>query len=49
MPQLVPPHGSDSVKPLLLPASERTAERKRAEKLIGAALKRVHAVAESRP
>lgn len=33
MPQLVPPHGSDSVKPLLLPASERTAERKRAEKL----------------
>src|ERR1700686_5478983 len=33
MPQLVPPHGSDSVKPLLLPEAERAEERKRAEKL----------------
>jgi sulfate adenylyltransferase len=33
MPQLVPPHGSESVKPLLLPETERAAERKRAEKL----------------
>src|SRR6185312_9744464 len=33
MPQLVAPHGADSVKPLLLPTSERGAERKRAEKL----------------
>jgi len=33
MSQLVPPHGSQSVKPLLLPESERAAERKRAEKL----------------
>jgi sulfate adenylyltransferase len=33
MPQLVPPHGSQSVKPLLLPETERAAERRRAEKL----------------
>jgi sulfate adenylyltransferase len=33
MPQLVPPHGSDSVKPLLMPEAERAEERKRAEKL----------------
>src|SRR5262245_33156587 len=33
MPQLVPPHGSESVKPLLLPEAERADERKRAEKL----------------
>ena len=33
MPQLVPPHGSPSVKPLLLPETERADERKRAEKL----------------
>ena len=33
MPQLVPPHGSETVKPLLLPETERTEERKRAEKL----------------
>jgi sulfate adenylyltransferase len=33
MSQLVSPHGSESVKPLLLPATERAAERKRAEKL----------------
>jgi sulfate adenylyltransferase len=33
MPQLVPPHGSESVKPLLLPEVERVAERKRADKL----------------
>lgn len=33
MPQLVPPHGSQSVKPLLLPETERAAERKHAEKL----------------
>jgi sulfate adenylyltransferase len=33
MPQLVPPHGSDTVKPLLLPETERTEERKRAERL----------------
>jgi len=33
MPQLVPPHGSQSVKPLLLPENERAEERKRAEKL----------------
>jgi len=33
MPQLVPPHGSESVKPLLLPETERAAERKRATKL----------------
>jgi len=33
MSQLVPPHGSASVKPLLLPETERAAERKRAEKL----------------
>jgi sulfate adenylyltransferase len=33
MPKLVPPHGSDSVKPLLLPESERAAESQRAEKL----------------
>lgn len=33
MPQLVPPHGAQSVKPLLLPESERAVERKRAEKL----------------
>jgi sulfate adenylyltransferase len=33
MPQLVPPHGSDTVKPLLLPETERAEEHKRAEKL----------------
>jgi sulfate adenylyltransferase len=33
MPQLVPPHHSDQVKPLLLPETERVEERKRAEKL----------------
>src|SRR5215468_9302843 len=33
MSTLVPPHGSDSVKPLLLPETERDPERKRAEKL----------------
>ena len=33
MPQLVTPHGSDSVKPLLLPESERSEETRRAEKL----------------
>ena len=33
MSQLVPPHGSESVKPLLLPETERPEERKRAEKL----------------
>jgi sulfate adenylyltransferase len=33
MPQLVPPHGSDTVRPLLLPAAERGEGRKRAEKL----------------
>ncbi len=33
MPQLVSPHGSKSVKPLLLPEAERAAERLRAEKL----------------
>jgi sulfate adenylyltransferase len=33
MPQLVPPHNSEQVKPLLLPEAERAEERKRAEKL----------------
>ncbi len=33
MPQLVPPHGSQTVKPLLLPETERAEECKRAEKL----------------
>ena len=33
MSQLVSPHGSASVKPLLLPETERATERKRAEKL----------------
>jgi sulfate adenylyltransferase len=33
MPQLVPPHGSDSLRPLLLPETERAAERMRAAKL----------------
>ncbi|MHA1547389.1 MAG: sulfate adenylyltransferase, partial [Alphaproteobacteria bacterium] len=33
MPQLVPPHASPTVKPLLLPASERADEMKRAEQL----------------
>ena len=33
MVQLVPPHFSDQVKPLLLPESERAEERKRAERL----------------
>src|SRR5262252_1329972 len=33
MPQLVPPHGSDAVKVLLLPKDERIEELKRAEKL----------------
>ena len=31
--ELVPPHGSETVKPLLLPETERSEERKRAEKL----------------
>jgi sulfate adenylyltransferase len=33
MPQLVPPHGSETVKPLLLPETERVEERKWAQKL----------------
>ena len=33
MSQLVPPHNSEQVKPLLLPETERAEERKRAEKL----------------
>jgi sulfate adenylyltransferase len=33
MSKLVPPHGSESVKPLLLPEAERAEEGKRAEKL----------------
>jgi sulfate adenylyltransferase len=33
MPQLVPPHGSESVRPLLLPETERAEERKRAQRL----------------
>ena len=33
MSKLVPPHGSPSVKPLLLPETERAAERRQAEKL----------------
>ena len=33
MPQLVPPHGSESVKPLLIPETERAEEGRRAEKL----------------
>jgi sulfate adenylyltransferase len=33
MSKLVPPHGSDSVKPLLLPETERVEERKRAQTL----------------
>ena len=33
MPELVPPHGSQSVKPLLLPETERAEERKRAGNL----------------
>jgi len=33
MPQLVPPHGSATVKPLLLPVTERAEERQRADKL----------------
>jgi len=33
MSQLVPPHNSEQVKPLLLPEAERVDERKRAEKL----------------
>ena len=33
MPQLVPPHFSETVKPLLLPETERAAERSRASKL----------------
>ena len=33
MSQLVPPHDSEQVKPLLLPETERAEERKRAEKL----------------
>ena len=33
MPQLVSPHGSQTIKPLLLPYTERAAERQRAEKL----------------
>ena len=34
MSNLVPPHGADSLKPLLLPASERVDEVKRAERLV---------------
>ena len=34
MPQLVPPHGSDEVKPLLLPEAARAEELKEAETLI---------------
>jgi sulfate adenylyltransferase len=33
MPQLVPPHGSETVKPLLLPETERVEERKWAQEL----------------
>jgi len=33
MPQLVPPHGSQTVKPLLLPETERAEECRRAERL----------------
>jgi sulfate adenylyltransferase len=33
MSQLVPPHNSEQVKPLLLPETERAGERRRAEKL----------------
>src|SRR5579863_7594659 len=33
MAQLVPPHNSEEIKPLLLPEAERAEERKRAEKL----------------
>lgn len=33
MPQLVPPHGSETVKPLLLPEAERAEDLKRAAKL----------------
>jgi sulfate adenylyltransferase len=33
MPQLVPPHSSEQLKPLLLPETERLEERQRAEKL----------------
>src|SRR3981189_3398898 len=33
MSKLVPPHGSESVKPLLLPETERVEERKRAQTL----------------
>src|ERR1700756_4993843 len=33
MAQLVPPHNSEQVKPLLLPEAQRSEERKRAEKL----------------
>jgi sulfate adenylyltransferase len=33
MPQLVPPHGSETVKPLILPEAERAEEVKRAQKL----------------
>src|SRR5262249_55711665 len=38
MPQLVPPHGSEQVKPLLLVEAQRADERKRAEKLKNIAL-----------
>src|SRR5690242_2232667 len=33
MPQLVPPHGSQTVRPLLLPEGERVEERRRAAQL----------------
>ena len=33
MPQLVPPHGNEPVKPLLLPQAERADEHKRAATL----------------
>jgi sulfate adenylyltransferase len=38
MAQLVPPHNSEQVKPLLLPQIQRSEERKRAEKLTKVAL-----------
>jgi sulfate adenylyltransferase len=33
MPQIVPPHGADTVKPLMVPEAERLEESKRSEKL----------------
>ena len=49
MSQLVPPHHSEQVKPLLLPETERADELKRAEKLrkvpleLARGLRRLHA------